>query len=73
MQYSRNDMDLRRGTYRVQGDTVEIVLSSEDTIIRLKFFGDEVEAIERLHMISGETLEKMDAVKIFPGAAFRYH
>ena len=70
MQYSRNDMDLRRSTYRVQGDTVEIVLSSEDTIIRLGFFGDEIETIERLHMISGETLEKIDAIKIFPARHF---
>lgn len=70
MQYSRNDMDLRRGTYRVQGDTVEIVLSSEDTIVRLKFFGDEIEEIERLHMISGETVETMDAIKIFPARHF---
>ncbi len=70
MQYSRNDMDLHRSTYRVQGDTVEIVLSSEDTIIRLKFFGDEVEGIERLHMISGETLETLDFIKIFPARHF---
>jgi excinuclease ABC subunit B len=70
MQYSRNDIDLRRGTYRVQGDTLEIVLASEDTIIRLKFFGDEVEGIERLHMISGETLEEMTEVKIFPAKHF---
>lgn len=70
MQYGRNDMDLRRGTYRVQGDVVEIVLSSEDTIIRLQFFGDEIEKIERLHMISGETLETMDSVKIFPAKHF---
>ena len=70
MQYSRNDMDLRRSTYRVQGDVVEIVLSSEDTIIRLQFFGDEIEKIERLHMISGETMEDMDAIKIFPAKHF---
>jgi excinuclease ABC subunit B len=70
MQYNRNDMDLRRGTYRVQGDTVEIVLSSEDTIVRLSFFGDEIENIERLHMISGETIEEMDAIKIFPAKHF---
>lgn len=70
MQYNRNDIDLRRGTYRVQGDTVEIVLASEDTIIRLNFFGDDVESIERLHMISGETLETMGAVKIFPARHF---
>ncbi len=70
MQYSRNDMDLRRGTYRVQGDTMEIVLSSEDTIIRLSFFGDEIENIERLHMISGETIDTMEHIKIFPARHF---
>ncbi len=70
MQYARNDFDLHRGSYRVQGDTIEIVLASEDTIIRLKFFGDEVEGIERLHMITGETLEKMDEVKVFPAKHF---
>ncbi len=70
MQYNRNDMDLRRGTYRVQGDTMEIVLASEDTIIRLNFFGDEIEGIERLHMISGETLDTMDEVTIFPARHF---
>jgi excinuclease ABC subunit B len=70
MQFSRNDYDLRRGTYRVQGDTVEIVLASEDTIVRLKFDGDEIEAIERLHMISGELLEELDKFKIFPARHF---
>lgn len=70
MQYNRNDIDLRRGTYRVQGDTLEIVLASEDTIIRLKFFGDEVEKIERLHMISGETIDTLDEIKIFPARHF---
>jgi excinuclease ABC subunit B len=70
MQYNRNDLDLRRGTYRVQGDVVEIVLSSEDTIVRLQFFGDEIESIERLHMISGDTIEKLDSIKIFPAKHF---
>jgi excinuclease ABC subunit B len=70
MQYSRNDMDLRRGTFRVQGDTMEIVLSSEDTIVRLNFFGDEIESIERLHMISGETIDTMDQITIFPARHF---
>ncbi len=70
MQFSRNDYDLRRGTYRVQGDTIEIILASEDTIVRLKFDGDEIEAIERLHMISGELLEELDKFKIFPARHF---
>lgn len=70
LQFQRNDYDLHRATYRLQGDTLEIVLASEDTIIRLKFYGDEVESIERLHIISGETLEELDEVKIFPAKHF---
>jgi excinuclease ABC subunit B len=70
LQYSRNDYDLKRGTYRAQGDTLEIVLASEDTVITLRFFGDELEQIQRRHMISGETLEEMSKVKIFPAKHF---
>ncbi len=70
LQFQRNDMDLHRGTYRAQGDTVEIVLASEDTIIRLQLFGDEIEKIERRHIISGETLEELDSIKIFPAKHF---
>lgn len=70
LQYSRNDYDLKRGTYRAQGDTLEIVLASEDTVITLRFFGDDLEQIQRRHMISGETLEEMSKVKIFPAKHF---
>lgn len=70
MQYGRNDYDLRRGTYRAQGDTLEIVLASEDTVITLRFFGDELEQIERRHMISGEVLEELLYIKIFPAKHF---
>ncbi len=70
MQYGRNDIDLHRGTYRALGDTLEIVLASEDTIITLQFFGDELEKIERRHMISGETLETLSYIKIFPAKHF---
>ncbi len=70
LQYSRNDYDLHRGTYRAQGDTVEIVLASEDTVVRLKFFGDEVEDMERLNLVTGETIEPLTEVKIFPAKHF---
>lgn len=70
LQYLRNDYDLKRGTYRAQGDTLEIVLASEDTVITLRFFGDELEQIERRQMITGETIETMKAVKIFPAKHF---
>jgi excinuclease ABC subunit B len=70
LQYSRNDYDLHRGTFRAQGDTVEIVLASEDTVVRLKFFGDEVEDLERRNLITGETIESLTEVKIFPAKHF---
>lgn len=70
LQYTRNDYDLHRGTYRALGDTLEIVLASEDTIITLQFFGDDLEKIERRHMISGETLESLQYIKIFPAKHF---
>ena len=70
LQYHRNDLDLQRATYRVQGDTIEIILSSEDTIIRTEMFGDEVEKIERLDAVSGHRLESLKEFTIFPAKHF---
>lgn len=70
LQFSRNDLELRRGTFRAQGDTLEINLSSEDTAIRLSFFGDEIESIQRKDLLTGEILEELKEVKIFPAKHF---
>lgn len=70
LQFHRNDIDLQRGTYRVQGDVVEIILSSEDTIIRIDFFGDVIEKIERLDAVSGHLIEKLKTFTIFPAKHF---
>lgn len=70
LQFHRNDFDLKRGTFRAQGDTLEIVLASEDTLIRLEFFGDELEKIERRDVLTGETLEVLASVHIFPAKHF---
>lgn len=70
LQFHRNDFDLKRGTFRAQGDTLEIVLASEDTLIRLEFFGDELEKIERRDVLTGETLEVLDSIHIFPAKHF---
>lgn len=70
LQFHRNDFDLKRGTFRVQGDTIEIVLASEDTVIRLGFFGDELESIERRDLLTGETLETLTHIHIFPAKHF---
>lgn len=70
LQFHRNDIDLQRGTFRVHGDVLEIILSSEDTIIRMDFFGDVLEKIERLDAVSGHLIEKLDEFTIFPAKHF---
>ncbi len=70
LQFQRNDYDLRRGTFRLQGDTLEIVLAGDESIIRLEFFGDEIEKIERLHIVSSEALEELSEFTIFPAKHF---
>ncbi len=70
LQYHRNDYDLQRGTFRVQGDILDIILSSEDTIVRMDFFGDEIEKIERLDALTGEKLENLESFTIFPAKHF---
>ena len=70
LQFHRNDFDLQRGTFRVNGDILEIILSSEDTIIRLDFFGDQVEKIERYDAVSGRHIEDLNEFTIFPAKHF---
>jgi excinuclease ABC subunit B len=70
LQFHRNDIDLQRATYRVQGDVVEIILSSEDTIIRMDFFGDILENIERRDVVSGHKIENLHEFTIFPAKHF---
>lgn len=70
LQFHRNDTELQRATYRVQGDVVEIILSSEDTIIRMDFFGDTLEKIDRLDAVSGHKLEELEEFTIFPAKHF---
>ena len=64
--YSRTETDFSRATFRVRGDTVDINLPYADWGYRVIFFGDEVETIESIDLVSGRRLEKMDAVAIFP-------
>ncbi len=67
MQYARNNLDFRRGTFRVRGDVVEIFPSYEDDeVIRVEFFGDEVENITRVNPLVGEILGDEKAVTIYP-------
>ena len=70
MQYSRNDMAFTRGTFRVRGDTVEIIPVYEELAVRIEFFGDEVEAIAMLHPISGEVIRSEDEAFLFPASHY---
>lgn len=68
--YSRNDIEFKRGTFRVKGDTVDIALAYGDQGCRVVFFGDEVEEIELFDMVSGGTLECPDELSIYPANIF---
>jgi excinuclease ABC subunit B len=64
--YSRTEMQLERGNFRVKGDTVDICLPYTDHGIRISFFGDEIEEIHRINTDSGKTFEQLDQIAIFP-------
>ena len=70
VQYSRNDLDLGRGKFRVKGDVLEIGPAYEDRIVRVEFFGDEIDAIRYVDPVTGATLQSMEAVSIYPARHF---
>jgi excinuclease ABC subunit B len=70
VQYSRNDIDLKRGNFRVRGDVVEIGPAYEDRIVRVEFFGDEIEAIRFVDPLTGELLNSVGGLNIYPARHF---
>ncbi len=70
MQFTRNDIALGRGTFRVRGDVLEIQPVDEEVITRVSFFGDEVERITTIDPITGEVLADIDSVTIFPASHY---
>ena len=70
MQYARNDMDFHRGTFRVRGDTVEIIPMYEEQALRIEFFGDEVESIHTLHPVTGEVIREENEMYVFPASHY---
>ena len=68
--YDRNDYELKRGTFRVRGDVVEIVPAYEETGIRIELFGDEVEAISSFDPLTGKTLGRLAQVAIYPSSHY---
>ncbi len=70
VQYSRNDLEIERGRFRVKGDVLEIVPAYEDRIIRVEFFGDEIEALRYVDPVSGEILQSLNGINIYPARHF---
>ena len=71
IQYDRNDMDFKRGTFRVRGDTVEVVPADRgDMAIRVEFFGDEIDRISEIDMLTGEIKNTLNHIAIFPASHY---
>ncbi|WP_083379065.1 excinuclease ABC subunit UvrB [Boudabousia tangfeifanii] len=70
MQYTRNDIDFQRGTFRVKGDTIEIIPVYEELAIRIEMFGDEIENLAYLHPLTGEVIRQTDHVYLFPATHY---
>lgn len=70
VQYSRNDTELSRGRFRVRGDVLEIGPAYEDRIIRVEFFGDEIDAIRYVDPVTGEIIQSVEALNIYPARHF---
>jgi excinuclease ABC subunit B len=69
-QYSRNDIEISRGRFRVRGDVLEIGPAYEDRLVRIELFGDEVEAIRYVDPTSGEILQSLESINIYPAKHF---
>ena len=71
IQYDRNDMDFKRGTFRVRGDVIEIIPANEaETAVRVEFSGDEIDRITRVDVLTGELKEELNHVAIFPASHY---
>ena len=70
MQYERNDVAFERGTFRVRGDTIEIIPVYEELALRISMFGDEIESLSTLHPLTGETLSEEETLSVFPATHY---
>ncbi|MBE3583496.1 MAG: excinuclease ABC subunit UvrB [Limnochordaceae bacterium] len=70
LQYERNDVGFRRGTFRVRGDVIEIIPAYSENVIRIELFGDEVDRILELDPVTGEVLGQLDTVRIYPATHY---
>ncbi|MBP0004230.1 MAG: excinuclease ABC subunit UvrB [Cyanobacteria bacterium SBC] len=70
VQYTRNDLDMGRSKFRVKGDVLEIGPAYEDRVVRVEFFGDEIDAIRYIDPVTGQVLQSVDALRIYPARHF---
>ncbi|MGY6556487.1 MAG: excinuclease ABC subunit UvrB [Schaalia turicensis] len=70
MQYVRNDVAFTRGTFRVRGDTIEIIPVYEELAIRIEMFGDEIDSLAVLHPLTGDVINEVDHVYLFPASHY---
>ncbi|HEX4701116.1 MAG TPA: DEAD/DEAH box helicase family protein, partial [Pseudonocardiaceae bacterium] len=70
VQYTRNDLAFSRGTFRVRGDTVEIIPAYEELAVRVEMFGDQVDRLYYLHPLTGEIVREVDELRIFPATHY---
>ena len=70
MQYTRNDLSFTRGTFRVRGDTIEIIPVYEELAVRIEMFGDEIERLMTLHPLTGEVMSEDDELYVFPATHY---
>lgn len=70
VQYTRNDIAFARGTFRVRGDTVEIIPAYEELAVRVEFFGDEIDRLHYLHPLTGEIVREVRDLRIFPATHY---
>ena len=70
MQYTRNDIAFERGTFRVRGDTIEIIPVYEELALRIEMFGDEIESLKTLHPLTSETISEVETLSVFPATHY---
>ncbi|MFC0432601.1 excinuclease ABC subunit UvrB [Kutzneria buriramensis] len=70
VQYTRNDIAFARGTFRVRGDTVEIIPAYEELAVRVEFFGDEIDRLYYLHPLTGDVVREVEELRIFPATHY---
>ncbi len=70
IQYQRNDIDFHRSTFRVRGDTVDVIPSGGEEAYRIEFFGDEIERLTKINPLTGEITDEPSEIKIFPGSHY---